>query len=346
MAINRILRVLIVDDSIFFRTALQKALSADSGIEVVGSAASAREAEIKIRELSPDVVTLDVEMPDMRGTEFLKKLIPVHPVPVVLVSSVNLGIFEALDAGAVDFVRKPSAQGGNEFQMFCNELLVKIKIASSARVKKAVSHPESALIPSLRLAGASEHIIAVGASTGGTEATLDILKRLPADIPGILIVQHMPVGFTKMYAERLNRICSFTVLEAQDGYRVKQGQALVAAGDRHMMLEKDARGYYVKCALGEKVSGHCPSVDVLFRSVAKTAGSDAIGVILTGMGRDGAQGLLEMRKKGSFTIGQDKASSVVYGMPMVANDIGAVARQAPCASIAGLIVQRLNRENR
>lgn len=345
MPINHIVKVLIVDDSVFFRAALQKAIGADAGIEVVGSAGSAQEAEKKIKELSPDVVTLDVEMPDMRGTDFLKKLIPSTPVPVVLVSSLNLGIFEALDAGAVDFVRKPSIQDGNEFQMFCNELLVKIKIASTARVKKAIVHAEPVQLPSLRPSGNGEHIIAIGASTGGTEATLGILKQLPPDIPGILVVQHMPVGFTKMYAERLNRICSFTVLEAQDGFRVKQGQALIAAGDKHMTLAKDVRGYYVKCAAGEKVSGHCPSVDVLFHSVAQTAGSDAMGVILTGMGRDGAQGLLEMRGRGCYTIGQDKASCVVYGMPMVAYDIGAVVKQAPCSSIAGLIVQRLNHSN-
>ncbi len=342
MPLNRKIKVLIVDDSLFFRTALQKALVGDSGLEVVGTAGSALEAEKKIKELLPDVVTLDVEMPDMKGTDFLKKLIPVNPLPVVLVSSLNIGIFEALDAGAVDFVKKPTIQNDSDFQFFCNELSVKIKIASSAKVKKTVLPTDPLPSQSLKAGDSSEHVIAIGASTGGTEATLEILKQLPANIPGLVIVQHMPVGFTKMYADRLNRICSFTVLEAQNGDRVKQGQALIAAGDKHMTLAKDYKGYYVKCAEGEKVSGHCPSVDVLFRSVAKTAGRDAIGVILTGMGRDGAQGLLEMRKNGSFTIGQDKASCVVYGMPMVAFDIGAVMKQAPCQSIAGLIIQRLN----
>lgn len=342
MPINRILKVLIVDDSASFREALKNALDSDSGVEVVGGADSAREAEKKIRELSPDVVTLDAELPDAQGMDFVKQLIHEHPVPVVLVGALNLGMFEALDAGAVDFVHKPTASDGSEFQMFCNELLVKIKIASTARVKKAAAKTEPALLPALRPDASGEHIIAVGASTGGTEATLDVLRRLPPDTPGILIVQHMPVGFTKMYAERLNRICSFSVLEAQDGFRVKRGQALIAAGDQHMTLAKDARGYYVKCAPGEKVSGHCPSADVLFRSVAQTAGSDAIGVILTGMGRDGAQGLLEMRRRGAFTIGQDKASCVVYGMPMAAYELGAVVKQAPGPSIARLIIQRLN----
>jgi len=198
-------------------------------------------------------------------------------------------------------------------------------------------------MPVLSGNGTAEHIIAIGASTGGTEATAEILRQLPEDIPGILVVQHMPVGFTKMYADRLNKICKFTVQEAQNGDRVKQGQALIAAGDKHMTLEKDFKGYYVKCAAGEKVSGHCPSVDVLFRSVAKTAGKDAMGIILTGMGKDGAAGLLEMRNKGSYTIGQDKQSCVVYGMPMVAFDIGAVEKQAPCQSIARLIIQKLNK---
>jgi two-component system, chemotaxis family, protein-glutamate methylesterase/glutaminase len=343
MPLKNIIKVLIVDDSLFFRTALQKALSNDSCIEVIGSAGSAQEAEKKIKELSPDVVTMDVEMPDMKGTDFLREVLPKNPLPVVLVSSLNIGIFEALDAGAVDFVKKPSIQNSSDFSLFCNELSVKIKIASCAKVKKVESVLSSFPVPTLRAGGTSEHIIAIGASTGGTEATLEILKQLPADIPGIVVVQHMPAGFTKMYADRLNRICSFTVLEAQNGDRVKPGQALIAAGDKHMTLEKDFKGYYVKCAAGEKVSGHCPSVDVLFQSVAKTAGKDAMGIILTGMGKDGARGLLEMRNKGSFTIGQDKQSCVVYGMPMVAYDIGAVVKQVPCTGIASVIIQRLNK---
>jgi Chemotaxis response regulator containing a CheY-like receiver domain and a methylesterase domain len=343
MAIKNIIRVLIVDDSLFFRAALQKALIGDSTIQVVGTAGSAQEAEKKIKELSPDVVTMDVEMPDKKGTDFLKEILPKTPVPVVLVSALNIGIFEALDTGAVDFVKKPNIQNSSDFGFFCNELSVKIKIASCAKVKKVDPLGTLVALPALKADRASEHIIAIGASTGGTEATLEILKQLPPDIPGILVVQHMPVGFTKMYADRLNRICSFTVLEAQNGDRVKPGQALIAPGDKHMTLEKDYKGYYVKCAAGEKVSGHCPSVDVLFRSVAKTAGKDAMGIILTGMGKDGAEGLLEMRKNGSFTVGQDKQSCVVYGMPMVAFDIGAVEKQAPCQSIAGIIIQKLNK---
>lgn len=343
MPFSNKIKVLIVDDSLFFRTALQRSLSSDVNIKVVGSAGSALEAQKKIKELAPDVVTMDVEMPHMTGTDFLRKLIPVNPVPIVLVSALNIGIFEALSAGAVDFVQKPNIQNSNDFSIFCQELCVKIKIASSAKVKKSVLTSIPLQLPGLTHNGKNESIIAIGASTGGTEATLEILKQLPADIPGILVVQHMPAGFTKMYADRLNKICSFSVLEAQNGDRVKQGQALIAAGDKHMTLAKDYQGYYVKCVVGEKVSGHCPSVDVLFHSVAKIAGKDAMGIILTGMGKDGAQGLLEMRKNGSFTIGQDKQSCVVYGMPMVAYDIGAVAKQASCQAIAGLIIQKLNK---
>ena len=344
MSINNIVKVLIVDDSLFFRMALQKALLNDSNIKVVGSAGSATEAESKIQELSPDVVTMDVEMPDMRGTDFIKKLIPKNPIPVVLVSSLNIGIFEALGAGAVDFVQKPNKKDGQNFEIFCRELCTKIKIASCAKVKKVAPSLLSLPVPQLVKKGDSEQIIAIGASTGGTEATVEILKRLPADIPGILVVQHMPVGFTKMYADRLDRICKFSVKEAKNGDRVRPGEALIAAGDKHMTLERDFKGYYVKCAAGEKVSGHCPSVDVLFHSVARTAGKDAMGVILTGMGKDGADGLLDMRNKGCFTIGQDKQSSVVYGMPMVAYESGAVVKQAPCQSIAGIIIRRLNKK--
>ena len=343
MSTDKKIRVLIVDDSLFFRAALQKAFSDDSSIEIIGTAGSAGEAEKKIQSLSPDVMTLDIEMPDMKGTDFLKKIMPTHPLPVVLVSSLNIGALDALHAGAVDFVQKPDVKNGSDFAAFSKELGSKIKIASTAKVKKDILPATSMTIPSLKIGKRNEQIIAIGASTGGTEATAEILQQLPANIPGIVVTQHMPAGFTKMYADRLNRICKMTVSEAKNGDRIKDGTAYIAAGDMHLTVEKDTRGYYVKCAAGEKVSGHCPSVDVLFRSVAKAAGKEAIGVILTGMGKDGAQGLLEMRNSGSYTFGQDRASCVVYGMPMVASQMGAVVKEASCHDIAGLIIQRLNR---
>lgn len=342
MPITKKTRVLIVDDSLFFRTVLQKALGQDSGIEVIGSAANAMEAKKKIQELSPDVLTLDEEMPNMTGTDFLKELMRVHPLPVVLVSSLNIGALEALHAGAVDFVRKPEIKGGKDFDLFCNELAVKIKIAMTAKIRKSVSPHLILPLPELKPRSGGEHVIAIGASTGGTEATAMILEQLPPDMPGILVTQHMPPGFTKMYADRLNRSCRITVYEAKNGDRVLPGVAYIAPGDKHMTLAKDVKGYYVKCAEGEKVSGHCPSVDVLFHSVAKTAGGDAVGIILTGMGRDGAEGLLAMRTAGAYTIGQDQASCVVYGMPMEAYKCGAVLKQASCPDIAGILIQHLN----
>lgn len=191
------------------------------------------------------------------------------------------------------------------------------------------------------IAKSKYNIIAIGASTGGTEATAQVLEKLPANIPGIVIVQHMPAGFTRMYAERLDKNTALNVSEAKDGDRVKRGSVLIAEGGKHMRLAKDIHGYFVKCSSGERVNGHCPSVGVLFSSVAHTAGADAIGVILTGMGSDGAEGLLEMRKAGAYTIGQDKNSCVVYGMPMVAYEKGAVARQAPLSAIPGIILSKL-----
>lgn len=343
----RSVRVLIVDDSLFFRTALQKALSSDSYIEIVGLAKDAFEAEKMIKELKPDVVTLDVEMPGMRGTDFVKKIMPLYPIPVVLVSSLNISVFEALQSGAIDFVKKPDMSKSGEFNTFSSELSVKVKIASAAKVRKPIILPPvTSNIPissniRFNTSNVGQRIVAIGASTGGTEATLEVLKQLPAEFPPIIVTQHMPPGFTKMYADRLDKICQMRVAEAENGMRVTSGLAIIAAGDRHMVLEKDMNGYFVKCYEAEKVSGHCPSVDVLFESVAKKAGAKAIGVILTGMGRDGASGLLSMRKAGAFTVGQDKETCVVYGMPMVANQIGGVVQEAPIQSIASILMKKL-----
>lgn len=294
-----------MDDSILFRRVLIEQLSKYDHIEVIGYAVDAFDAKIKIPKLKPDVVTMDVEMPRLNGIEFIKQLMPFHPVPVVIVSSVNINVFEALSAGAVDFVRKPDPSAQNSIQSFITELAAKISIASNAAVRPSHGKPATTIAASKPMVGnplfpserLSSTVIALGASTGGTEATLTVLKDLPADTPGILIVQHMPVGFTKMYAERLNRLCQMEVKEAQNGDRVQQGRVLIAPGDLHMKIVKVGTSYTVSCFPGEKVSGHRPSVDVLFQSMAETVKSNGIGIIMTGMGRDGASGLLEMRKK-------------------------------------------------
>ncbi len=332
------IRVLVVEDSLLFRETLVKGISADSSIKVVGTASDPYQARDRILELEPDVMTLDVEMPRMNGIEFLKRLMPQYPVPVVVVSAVNGAVFEALNAGAVDFVAKPDYRSGRGVEPLIQELINKIKIASAANVgylKRSNPHCE----PAAAVGGADRRskIIAIGASTGGTEAIYEIIKALPVNAPGIVVVQHMPPVFTKLYADRLNNSCALEVKEAQNLDRVKQGRVLIAPGNYHMRLKKTGSEYFVECFAGEKVNGHCPSVDVLFESVALRAGKDAIGVILTGMGYDGAKGLLAMRKQGAKTIGQDEQSSVVYGMPKVAYNIGAVMYQAPPGQISELI---------
>lgn len=342
--ITKKIRLLIVDDSIFFRKTLENALSADPRIQVIGMAADAMDAMEKIKSLNPDVVTLDVEMPKLNGIDFLKRLMPVRPVPVVVVSSAPIRVLDALDAGAVDFVRKPEVKDPNSIKRFMAELSVKIKIASTARVgrRSPQQPPSRANTLSLSAPANKNTVIAIGASTGGTEAILEVVKELPVTTPGIVIVQHMPPVFTNMYAQRLDRICKMTVKEAEPGDRVEPGKIIIGAGDFHLRLAKDVKGYYVKSEHGEKVSGHCPSVDVLFDSVADTAGSNAMGIILTGMGADGANGLLKMRKAGAYTLGQNKESCVVYGMPMVAFNIGATQKQLPLNEIGSEIIRHLS----
>lgn len=336
------IKVLIVDDSILFRKTLEQGLTADSHIDVIGTAVDSFDAMEKIKTLHPDVVTMDVEMPKMNGIDFIKKLLPIHPVPVVVVSSLPLNALDALDAGAVDFVKKPEIKSPQDLNNFIRELTIKVKIASTAHVGKRVAPlPPSASNLTVK-AAADNIVIAIGASTGGTEAILTVVKNLPATTPGIVIVQHMPPVFTNMYAQRLDKICKMRVKEAENNDRVERGRILIAAGEYHLRLAKDMRGYYVKSEPGPKVSGHCPSVDVLFDSVAAVAGRNAVGVILTGMGSDGANGLLKMRKKGAYTIGQDKESCVVYGMPMVAFNIGGVAKQLPLTRIDNEIIHYLN----
>lgn len=329
MKVSRKIKVLIVDDSLLFRETLAREIAKDFGIEVIGTAEDPFAARDKILELKPDVVTLDVEMPKMDGIAFLKKLMPQYPLPVIVVSSIGKNVFDALDAGAVDFVTKPDAGKSGSMNSFINELIVKIKIASTAKVGSFKKDYEAVKVVSNHGVDISNTILAIGASTGGTEAIYSVITALPRDMPGILIVQHMPPVFTKLYADRLNNSCKLEVKEAEDGDLVKPGRVLVAAGEYHLRLAKGPSGYYVKSTQGERVNGHCPSVDVLFDSVAEVARSRAIGVILTGMGADGAKGLLNMKKAGAYTIGQDEKTSTVYGMPMVAYNIGAVTKQLP-----------------
>lgn len=344
---NKKIRVFVVDDSLLFRKVLIDNLSQNPNIEVIGYAIDAFDAERKIPVLKPDVVTVDVEMPRVNGIDFVKKLLPKYPVPVILVSSLNLNVFEALSAGAMDFVRKPDMSASNNSTLFLNTLMSKIFIASRAKVRIPAASPSPASPPRVPIAGrpfspiAYNTIIAIGASTGGTEATLQVLKNLPADTPGILVTQHMPEGFTKMYADRLNRLCQMNVKEAQSGDIIEKGQVLIAPGDLQMKVLQKGNHYSVSCYPGEKVSGHRPSVDVLFQSVADAAGASSVGIIMTGMGRDGAEGLLSMKKKGSYTIGQDAESCVVYGMPMVAYNIGAVTLQASCSNISNVLLKHL-----
>ena len=316
----------------------------DPAIQVVGTAKDPFEARDAIIEYKPDVMTLDVELPRMNGIEFLRKLMPQYPLPVVVISSLSDKVFDALNAGAVDFVAKPTVTGRAQLEDFIrNELLVKIKIASTARIsniKKTVMLNEQ---QSLSVKG-NNLIVAIGASTGGTEAIFSVAKDFGTDIPGIVVVQHMPPGFTSMYAKRLDDQCRIQVKEAQTGDRVLPGHMLIApGGDAHMRLVKVNGVYQVEVKQGPRVNGHCPSVDVLFESVARVAGANAVGIILTGMGGDGAKGLLSMRKAGARTIGQDESTCVVYGMPKVAYDLGAVEHQEKLTDIAGRTYSLLNK---
>ncbi|MCI8806567.1 MAG: chemotaxis response regulator protein-glutamate methylesterase [Oscillospiraceae bacterium] len=338
------IRVMVVDDSMVARSMLIRGLNAHPRLEVVGYAINTLDAKNKIPQYQPDVITMDVEMPGQNGIEFLKQYLPTHPIPVIVVSSLNLKVFDALAVGAVDFVRKPD--GSVSENTFLATLAQKVVMAATARPRTA-----PAAVPAGAAAAAAPNlgpspilsnvIIGLGASTGGTEATLAVMKRLPADIPPMVIVQHMPPGFTKMYAERLDRLCAMDVKEAQSGDELRRGLALVAPADLQCRVVRIGARYTVNCTMGEKVSGHRPSVDAMFHSMAETVSCKMVGIIMTGMGQDGAVGLLEMRKKGAYTIGQDKESSVVYGMPGVAQNIGAVCVQASCDNVANVLLRHL-----
>ena len=340
----RPIRVLVVEDSLVFRELLVQNLGRDAAIQVVATAKDPYEARDAIIRHKPDVMTLDVELPRMNGIDFLRKLMPQYPLPVVVISSLSDKVFDALNAGAVDFVAKPAVSSRAQLEDFIrNDLLVKIKIASTAKIsniKKTVCKQELHELSTKT----TNHIVAIGASTGGTEAIFSVVKEFGTDIPGVVVTQHMPPGFTEMYAKRLNDQCRIQVKEAETGDKVLPGHMLLApGGDMHMHLVKVNGMYQVECKRGPKVNGHCPSVDVLFQSVAKAAGANAVGIILTGMGGDGAKGLLEMRNAGAKTIGQDESTCVVYGMPKVAYDLGAVQYQEKLTDIARKTYALLNK---
>jgi len=352
---NRKIRILIVDDSAIVRKILTEALSGESDMEVVGTAPDPYVARDKILALRPDVLTLDIEMPRMDGLTFLKKLMQFHPMPAIVISSLAqpscAAAIQALEFGAVEVMAKPG--GPYSVGELRNSLAAKVRAAASARVRRppfAAAAPTKVAtataatqatymtaVPVRILPGtalSSGTVLAIGASTGGTEAIARVLTRIPQSCPGIVIAQHIPAQFSRAFANRLNDICAIDVKEAEDGDTLRSGLALVAPGDFHMLLRKRGDHYYVSVKTGPRVCYQRPSVDVLFASVADTAGAQAVGVLLTGMGNDGAQGLLKMRQAGARTIAQDEATCVVYGMPREAVELGAAAQVLPLSAIA------------
>lgn len=335
-------RVLIVDDSAVIRQLLSMLLSEDPEIEVVGTAGDPYEARERIKALNPDVITLDVEMPNMDGVTFLRKIMTLRPMPVVMISTLTqVGAeitLEALEIGAVDFIAKPTTDVANALTALAGELQAKVKHAAHARVGvRRVPLPTQQRRPA-RTVTSTDKIIAVGASTGGVEALKALLMDMPAECPPILITQHMPPRFTAAFAERLNRECPMTVSEAKHDDVVEPNHAYIAPGAHHMELVRSGTHYKLRLDDGPPVSGHRPSVDFLFRSVARVAGKTAIGVILTGMGKDGSSGLLDMRNAGAITLGQDEHSSLIYGMPRAAFENGAVMKQFALSHMADAIL--------
>lgn len=348
---SRPVRVLVVDDSALVREILAAGLDADPEIQVVGTATDPFSARDKIVQLRPDVLTLDVEMPRMDGVEFLRQLMPQYPLPVVMVSALTERgrkiTLEALDCGAVDFVTKPSSNLAQGLQAMMTQLQLKVKVAAGANVshwkgRKAARKP----VPTAQraLTASTNRAVIIGASTGGTEAIREVVTRFPVTTPGVVIVQHMPAGFTRLFAERLNELSVMQVKEAQDGDSVIPGRVLVAPGDFQLEVLRSGGTYQVRIRPGEKVNGHCPSVEVLMNSAATALGEHAVGVMLTGMGSDGARGLKAMREAGARTLAQDRESSVVFGMPKVAWELGAAERLVPLGQIADTVLNWLSKK--
>jgi two-component system, chemotaxis family, protein-glutamate methylesterase/glutaminase len=353
------IKVLIVDDSAVVRQALTAVFSSDREIEVIGTAADPYYAAQKIQRDIPDVITLDIEMPRMDGLTFLKKLMHQHPIPVVIISSLTAKGTEtgmkALEYGAVDIITKPQLSSREFYEESKIRLCDVVKAAAKAKLRKLDSrHLAPSMVvepkysadamlpktmPSQSMIKTTEVVIAIGASTGGTEALKELLEVLPADSPGIVIVQHMPEVFTRSFAQRLNEICKISVKEAEDGDTVIRGRALIAPGNKHTLLKRSGARYYVEVKDGPLVNRHRPSVDVLFRSTARYAGKNAIGIIMTGMGADGAKGLLEMKEAGAKTAAQDEKTCVVFGMPKEAIKLGAADKILPLNQLAGFLLR-------
>lgn len=343
------IKVLVVDDSALMRSLLTEIIGQAPDLEVVGSAPDPIAAREMIKALNPDVLTLDVEMPKMDGLEFLRRLMSLRPMPVIMISTLTERGSEvtlrALEFGAVDFVPKPRAENLASLHDYADEIRDKIRTAYSAHLRRRPA-PQSAaraeaVLPGAPSAVLADRLIAIGASTGGTEAIKEVLVRLPAAVPGIVMVQHMPETFTPSFAKRLDSLCALKVIEAQGGERIQPGHAYLAPGHSHMSVRRSGSGWVTELSRSEPVNRHRPAVDVLFRSVAEEVGKKAVGVILTGMGKDGAQGMLSMRQAGAWNIGQDEASCVVYGMPREAARVGAVDEVASLADVPARIMARL-----
>ncbi len=345
------IKVLVVDDSALMRALLTEIVNGGPDLQVVGAAPDALTAREMIKTLNPDVMTLDVEMPKMDGLEFLSRVMRLRPMPVVMISSFTERgsevTLQALELGAVDFIPKPRAESISVFQSSAEEIREKIRAAYGARLRSLPRRTEPATATKapassgLSTAGMSNKLIAIGASTGGTEAIREVLEGLPPDVPGVVIVQHMPETFTPSFAKRLDSASRLSVVEARGGERVQPGHAYLAPGHSHMLVRREGGTYVTELSRDEPVNRHRPAVDVLFHSVAAEAGANAVGVILTGMGKDGAQGLLAMRQRGAWTIGQDEATCVVYGMPREAARVGALDEVAALGDVAGRVVARL-----
>lgn len=343
---RRKIKVLIIDDSALIRSILKEVINNESDMEAVGAAANPLQAREMIRTLNPDVLTLDVEMPEMDGLTFLEKLMRLRPMPVLMISTLtergSEAALRALELGAVDFLAKPKLGVAEGMKAYADEITSKIRVAARARVKGVRPATLSEGLPMLgSRMSSTEKLIIVGSSTGGTEALKEFLVPMPADAPAILVAQHMPEAFTKSFADRLNSLSKMTVSEGSHGERVLPGHVYIAPGHSHMIVRRSGSNYVIELNQSAPVNHHRPSVEVLFRSAAQCVGANAIGVMLTGMGKDGAVGMLEMRQAGAYNFAQDEASCVVYGMPRAAVEIGATHESVPIGEMAGRVLAKV-----